>query len=91
MTLGLGFLMAGIGLARRPVLPGGMGRWVFLAIGIWILFPMFPTLFMPLIYGRITIGIWLLMYAGIGVALLRLAREREGGQSLPAKARSVQV
>jgi hypothetical protein len=89
MGLGLGFLMAGIGLARRPVLPGAMGKWVFLAIGIWIFFPMLPTLFMPLIYGRITIGIWLLMYAGIGVALLRLARESEGDRSLSAKTRPV--
>jgi hypothetical protein len=82
MGLGLGFLMAGTGLAR---LPGATGRWVFLAIGVWIFCPMLPTLFMPLIYGRITIGIWLLMYAGIGLALLRLSRAAEGPGHSPAR------
>jgi hypothetical protein len=73
LGLGLGFVLAGIGFARRPVLPGTIGRWTYLAIGVWTFFPMLPSLFMPLVWGRITIGIWYLMYAGIGLGLLRLA------------------
>ncbi len=79
MTLGqgVGFIMAGIGFVRRPVLSGAIGRWVYLAIGVWTFFPMLPSLFMPLIWGRITIGIWYLMYAGIGLALLQLAERKK--------------
>lgn len=85
MTLGLGvgFILAGIGFVRRPFLPGAIGRWVYLAIGVWTFFPMLPSLFMPLIWGRITVGIWYLMYAGIGLALIRLA-EGEKGRRSPA-------
>lgn len=74
LALGIGFTLAGTGFVRRPVLPGAVGRWVYLAIGVWTFFPMLPSLFMPMVWGRITIGIWYLMYVGIGLGLVRLAK-----------------
>jgi hypothetical protein len=40
---------------------------------------MLPTLFMPMVWGRITIGIWFLLYAGIGVTILRFAGQASAG------------
>jgi hypothetical protein len=71
MTLiGLGLILAGIGLARRPVLPG-WGRWVTLALGVYVFVPMFPAVFGPMVLGRIAIGVWFLMFAALGVVLVR--------------------
>jgi hypothetical protein len=71
MTLiGLGLVLAGVGLARRPVLPG-WGRWVTLALGVYVFVPMFPAVFGPMVLGRIAIGVWFLMFAALGVALMR--------------------
>jgi hypothetical protein len=71
MTLiGIGLVLAGVGLARRPVLPG-WGRWVTLALGVYVFVPMFPAVFGPMVLGRIAIGVWLLMFAALGVALMR--------------------
>jgi hypothetical protein len=89
MTLGVGvgFILAGIAFVRRPVLPGAIGRWVYLAIGVWTFFPMLPSLFMPLVWGRIAIGTWYLMYAGIGFALIRLAEgQRDRSAAIQAHA-----
>lgn len=76
LALGMGFLLAGLGFVRRAVLPGTIGRWVYLAIGVWTFFPMLPSLFMPMVWGRITIGTWYLMYVGIGLGLVRLAKRQ---------------
>ncbi len=70
---GLGLVIAGVGLARTPVLPGGLGRWIVLATGVYLFVPVFPSVFGPMVVGRIAIGTWLLLFAGIGVALARYA------------------
>ena len=51
-----------------------VARWTYLLIGLWTLFPMLPSLFLPLVWGRITIGTWFFLFAGVGVVLLRAAR-----------------
>lgn len=73
LGFGVGFIMAGAELHRRPLTQHPLGRWTYLLIGIWTFFPMLPSLFMPMIWGRITIGIWFLLFAGIGVIILRHA------------------
>ncbi len=75
MTLGfgVGFIMAGLALRRQPLIRGAIGQWTYLLIGVWTVFPMLPSLFMPMVWGRITIGIWFLLFAGIGVTILRFA------------------
>jgi hypothetical protein len=70
---GAGFIMAGLALRRKPLVPGVIGRWTYLVLGVWTFFPMLPSLFMPMVWGRVTIGIWFLMFAGIGVVILRQA------------------
>ena len=79
LGFGVGFILAGLALRRQPMTPGRVGRWTYLLIGVWTLFPMLPTLFMPMVWGRITIGIWFLLYAGIGVTILRFAGQASAG------------
>jgi hypothetical protein len=70
ILIGVGLILAGAGLARRSVLPG-WGRWVTLALGIYVFVPMFPAVFGPMVLGRIAIGVWFTMFAALGVALMR--------------------
>jgi hypothetical protein len=70
IVIGVGLVLAGVGLARRPVLPG-WGRWVTLVLGIYVFVPLFPAVFGPLVWGRIAIGVWLALFAVLGVALMR--------------------
>jgi len=67
-------VIAGIGLARRPVLRGA-ARWLLLVSGGYVFVVMFPAVFGPLVAGRVAIGIWMLMFAALGVSLIRNARE----------------
>jgi hypothetical protein len=73
-VLGIGLVLAGAGLVRHPVL-GGLGRWVLLALGLYLFLVLFPAVFGPMVAGRIAIGIWMLMYVGLGVSLLRTDRD----------------
>jgi hypothetical protein len=74
MTMGIGMLLAGTGLARRAVLTGA-GRWMLLGMGVYLFVVMFPAVFGPLVAGRIAIGVWMLMFAGLGLSLMRTDRE----------------
>lgn len=74
MAMGVGMVMAGTGLARRPVLAGA-GRWGLLALGVYVFVVMFPAVFGPMVAGRIAIGIWMLMFAGLGLSMTRTGRE----------------
>ncbi len=76
LGLGVGFVLAGLALRNRPLVDGLLGRWTYLAIGVWTFFPLLPSLFMPMVWGRITIGTWYLMYVGIGVTILRTSQRR---------------
>jgi hypothetical protein len=73
-AMGVGMVMAGSGLARRPVLTGA-GRWGLLALGVYLFVVMFPAVFGPMVAGRIAIGIWMLMFAGLGLSMTRSGRE----------------
>lgn len=74
VAIGLGLVVAGIGLARRPVLPGA-GRWLVLAMGGYVFVVMFPAVFGPMVAGRLAIGVWMLMFSVLGMALVRADRE----------------
>jgi hypothetical protein len=73
ILIGAGLVLAGVGLARRPVL-AGWGRWVTLVLGVYVFVPMFPAVFGPMVLGRIAIGVWLLLFGALGVALMRAGR-----------------
>jgi hypothetical protein len=70
IVIGAGMMVAGTGLALRPVLTGA-GRWWLLALGVYLLVVMFPAVFGPMVAGRIAIGVWMLMFAGLGLSLVR--------------------
>jgi uncharacterized membrane protein YidH (DUF202 family) len=70
VVIGLGLMIAGLGLARRPVLAGA-GRWLPLIMGGYVFVVMFPSVFCPQVAGRIAIGVWMLMFAALGVSLVR--------------------
>lgn len=70
IAIGAGMLLAGTGLARRPVLTGA-GRWALLGMGVYLFVVMFPAVFGPMVAGRVAIGIWMLMFAGLGLSLMR--------------------
>ena len=74
VAIGLGMVIAGFGLGRRPVLPG-TGRWLLLSMGVYVFVVMFPTVFGPMVAGRVAIGIWMVMFAGLGMSLMRSGRE----------------
>jgi hypothetical protein len=61
---------AGTGRARRPVLTGA-DRWALLGMGVYLFVVMFPAVLGPMAAGRIAIGIWMLMFAGLGLSLMR--------------------
>jgi hypothetical protein len=73
-SYGLPMIAIGVGLARRPVLPGA-GRWLVLAMGGYVFVVMFPAVFGPLVAGRLAIGVWMLMFAVLGMALVRADRD----------------
>ena len=75
VVLGLGLVLAGAGLLRRPVLTGA-DRWVVLVLGAWIFVVLLPALFGPLVAGRLAIGTWMLLFAWLGAALVRHAEAR---------------
>lgn len=74
IAIGLGLVVAGVGLARHPVLAGA-GRWLPLAIGAYVFVPMFPAVFGPHVLGRLAIGGWMLVFATLGLALTRTGGE----------------
>jgi hypothetical protein len=74
MAMGVGMVLAGTGLARRPVLPG-VGRWVLLALSVYLFVVMFPAVFGPMLIGRVAIGLWMLMFAVLGSSLIRADQE----------------
>jgi hypothetical protein len=74
IAMGVGMVMAGSGLARRPVLTGA-GRGGLLALGVYLFVVMVPAVFGPMVAGRIAIGIWMLMFAGLGLSMVRSGRE----------------
>jgi hypothetical protein len=71
LLIGAGLVLAGIGLARRPVLHG-WARWVVLVLGVYVFVPLLPAIFGPLVLGRIAIGVWFLIFGALGVALMRV-------------------
>lgn len=72
LLMGVGLLVGGIGLARRclPTSPTAL-RWVPAVLGLWVFVPMMPSLFAPFIFARITIGVWMLLFAALGWGLAR--------------------
>ena len=70
IALGATLLAAGIAIARAGVWQGWL-RWVVLALGVWVFFPMIPALATMTDGARLAIGGWMLLFAALGAALMR--------------------
>ncbi|MGI9085051.1 MAG: hypothetical protein ACR2FE_07130 [Aeromicrobium sp.] len=69
-ALGVTLVAAGVAVARAGVWQGWQ-RWIVLALGVWVFFPMFPALATMTDGARLAISGWMLLFAALGVALMR--------------------
>ncbi|MET0784261.1 MAG: hypothetical protein ABWY53_08010 [Leifsonia flava] len=91
LSLGCGvtLVMLGIAAARARVLVGA-ARWIVLISGIYVFVPMVPALFAGLVLGRVALGVWLLLFAWMGISMLRWAgapsetRRQDSAVKVPA-------
>jgi hypothetical protein len=74
---GLGLLIGGIGFARASGLTGWR-RWLPMILGTYVFVPLLPAIFAPYVWGRIAIGVWMLLFAGLGWMLIRPGDARTG-------------
>ncbi len=69
ILIGIGLVMAGASVVRARTWTG-WHRFMPLACGAAVFVIVIPGIFGPFIAGRLAIGIWMLMFAGLGLALL---------------------
>jgi hypothetical protein len=77
ILIGVGLTVAGLALWRSPEdrWPGAPWvRWLVPALGIYVFVPLTPAIMGPFVAGRLGIGVWMLLFAGLGLGLVRLAR-----------------
>lgn len=70
---GLALIVFGVAVlrARRWT---GWARWLPLVLGVFVIFPLTPAIFGPFVLARLTIGVWVLLFAALGWALSREQR-----------------
>ena len=76
---GLGFLVAGIALMRGSRDPWAGASWVpplVLVIGVFVFVPMTPAIIASYDAARIAIGVWMLLFAALGLGLSRISPPR---------------
>ena len=64
---GVTLVVAGVSLARSRALPGGR-RWIVLVTGLYVFVALLPAVFGPDAAGRVAIGVWMLLFAALGLA-----------------------
>jgi hypothetical protein len=68
LGIGVGLVVAGLEVRR-------LGRWtgwrglVVLVAGVFVFVPMTPALMGPFLLARLAITVWMLLFAGLGLAL----------------------
>jgi len=76
---GLGFLVAGIALLRGHRDPWAGADWLpmlVLVIGVFVFVPMTPAIIASYDAARIAIGVWMLLFAALGLGLTRVSPRR---------------
>ena len=73
MLLGVGPVVAGVG-ACGPGSSTAPARWLRARLGVYVFVVLFPAVFGPMVAGRLAIGVWLLGFAALGLAIRRAAR-----------------
>ncbi len=68
LAVGVGLILAGIAVRRRGRWTGWRGLVVLVA-GIFVFVPMTPALMGPFVFARLTITVWMLLFAALGYAL----------------------
>ena len=76
IAVGVGMTVVGVGVVQRGHWTSWR-RWVPLAIGVWVFVPMTPSIVVGYLPARLTITIWMLLYAALGWALVTAARRVE--------------
>lgn len=76
LATGAVLILLGIAAVRAHVLTG-VGRWLMVVIGIWVIVPLTPAIFAGYELGRIAIGLWLLLFTWLGAEMIRWARTAE--------------
>ncbi|HCT77920.1 MAG TPA: hypothetical protein DGG94_16505 [Micromonosporaceae bacterium] len=70
ILIGIGLTMAGIAVARARIWTG-WARFVLLACGVAVFVVVLPGVFGPFLAGRLVLVTWMLMFAALGLALVR--------------------
>lgn len=70
LALGVGLVAMGVGAIRSGAL-SEWDRWVPLAVGLWVFFPMMPAIATSFLGARLSITGWMLLFAGLGWVILR--------------------
>ena len=65
-------MLLGVATLRARRAPGA-GRWLPLALGVWVFVPMFPALMAGHVPARLAITGWMLLFAALGLVLARPA------------------
>lgn len=75
ILVGAGLLVAGIALLRQGTAGLVGARWLpvlVLLLGVYVFVPLTPAIMGSFVAGRIGIGGWMLVFAGLGYGLMRL-------------------
>ncbi len=70
LALGVTLVAAGIAIVRAGVWHGWQ-RWLVVAMGVWVFFPMTPALATMTDGARLAISGWMVLFAALGAALVR--------------------
>lgn len=82
LAAGAALVVLGIASLRARVLPGA-GRFVMLILGVFVFVPLTPGIFGPFLVARLVIGVWLLLFAWLGVVMIRWAAAGASASSVP--------
>jgi hypothetical protein len=70
VLIGLGLLVAGAGIGRAGCWTGWR-RWITLALGAYVAVVLIPLIDTTFAIGQLVLGGWMLLFAGLGLALTR--------------------
>jgi hypothetical protein len=69
-AFGVSLVAMGVAIVRAGTWQG-WPRWLVLVMGVWVFFPMFPALATMTDGARLAISGWMLLFAAMGLALMR--------------------
>jgi hypothetical protein len=73
IIIGVGLTLAGVAVVRTHLWLGSR-RYVVLVCGVAVFVIVIPGVFAPFLAGRLVLVAWMLMFAALGVALIRAPR-----------------